>query len=246
MPRLLACLVLLLAGWTSCAAAQGCRQALALGLDVSLSVDRFEFTLQRSGLAAALTDPAVVAALLPSAGGHVELAVFEWTSRYSQALLADWTVIDGPATLAALADTLRTAPQASRTGRTAIGGAMLYGRDLLHRRRACGRLTLDLSGDGRNNTGIPPEDVRDRMAASGMTVNALVIDPSADPAGLLAGYFRNNVIVGATAFVETVADFDGYRDGITRKLLRELTPALSWSAPPPSARLARAGRLPAK
>ncbi|MCW1950803.1 MAG: DUF1194 domain-containing protein, partial [Octadecabacter sp.] len=45
-----------------------CRQALALGLDVSGSVDVQEYRLQLDGLALALGDPEVTAALLAHPG----------------------------------------------------------------------------------------------------------------------------------------------------------------------------------
>ncbi|WP_336247087.1 DUF1194 domain-containing protein [Octadecabacter dasysiphoniae] len=58
------------------ASAQNCRQALALGLDVSGSVDRREYRLQLDGLADALGHPDVVDALLsqmdaPVRSGHL-------------------------------------------------------------------------------------------------------------------------------------------------------------------------------
>ncbi|MEM9846126.1 MAG: DUF1194 domain-containing protein, partial [Pseudomonadota bacterium] len=46
------------------AAQAGCRQALALGLDVSGSVDTREYRLQTDGLAEALRDPEVQSAFL--------------------------------------------------------------------------------------------------------------------------------------------------------------------------------------
>ena len=48
--------------WASAGVAE-CRQALALGLDVSGSVDAREYRLQLDGVAGALDDPAVRAAV---------------------------------------------------------------------------------------------------------------------------------------------------------------------------------------
>ena len=56
-----------------------CRQALALGLDVSGSVDGGEYRLQLDGLAAALREPAVIAAMLSVPSAPVHLAIFEWS-----------------------------------------------------------------------------------------------------------------------------------------------------------------------
>ena len=54
-----------------------CRQALALGLDVSSSVDDTEYRLQLDGLAAALLKPEVRAAFLALPDAPVRLYVFE-------------------------------------------------------------------------------------------------------------------------------------------------------------------------
>lgn len=210
-------------------AAQGCRQALILGLDVSLSVDTDDFRLQREGLAAALTDEAVVQGMIAPGGGHVELAIFEWTSTFNQTLLVDWTVIDNTANLRAIANDLRRLPQGMRSGRTAIGAAMLYARDALASRTHCLNWTVDLSGDGPNNTGPFPQDVRAELLAAGITLNALVIEDDAFPG--LPEYFRVQVIAGPGAFVERVDSFANYERAMKRKLLREVTPSLSRRAP---------------
>ncbi|MFC6686684.1 DUF1194 domain-containing protein [Jhaorihella thermophila] len=60
-------------------AAAACRHALALGLDVSGSVDGREYRLQLDGLAAALRDPRVKQALLAMPAAPVRIAVFEWS-----------------------------------------------------------------------------------------------------------------------------------------------------------------------
>lgn len=211
------------------ATAQECRQALVLGLDASLSVNTIDFTLQRDGLAQALTDAAVVAAMVQPGAAHVELAVFEWSGQYDQTVLIDWTVIDGARTLDRIARTLTGTRQNERSGRTALGAAMLYARDMLATRGHCAVHTLDISGDGFNNNGILPETVRGVMAHAGIGVNGLVIEPDAPGASgqptALTQYFRDRVIVGTGAFVETIAGFQHYEEAIRRKLLRELTPA---------------------
>lgn len=231
MLRLLACVLVLLAAATA-GAAQSCRQALVLALDVSLSVNPHEFELQRRGLAAALLDTQVADALLVP-GPPVELAIFEWSGQYDQALLVDWTAIDSRAMLRAVADTLIGRPQTLRSGRTGLGAAMRYARDMLATRTHCPTHTLDISGDGPNNNGVRPSIVKPEMAAAGITVNALVIlndSPVASAVGGgLVGYFRDWVVTGPAGFLETVAGFNDYHEAIRRKLLRELTPTVSLS-----------------
>lgn len=210
--------------------ADACRQALVLGLDVSLSVNRFDFALQRQGLANALTDETVMQALLAGPEQPVELAVFEWSGQFNQTLLVEWTVIDSEALLQEIAQVLREAPQGMRSGRTGLGAAMLFARDLLKQRPNCAVWTVDISGDGPNNNGIAPARVQAQMQADGIGVNALVIDqPIVAPepgAPSLSAYFASDVIVGPQAFVEAIYDFESYGAAIRRKLLRELEPVV--------------------
>ena len=214
------------------AAAQTCRQALLLGLDVSLSVNPIDFALQREGLARALLDDEVVAALLGSGNDQLELAVFEWSGQFDQTLLVDWTVVDSRQNLRRIATTLRESRQGMRSGRTGLGAAMLYARDILLSRGHCINLTLDISGDGANNNGILPELVRNQLDEAGIVVNALVIGTDKPNVafgeihvGQLARYFQERVIVGPASFVETIIGFEGYAEAMKRKLLRELMPS---------------------
>ena len=61
-------------------------------MDVSSSVDAAEDRLQRGGIVAALTAPEVQEAFF--AGDlPVALAVYEWSGRYNQEIILDWTMI---------------------------------------------------------------------------------------------------------------------------------------------------------
>ena len=66
-----------------------CRQALALGLDVSGSVDAREYRLQLDGLAAAFGSAEVRAALLVLPSRPVEVLIFEWSGPTDQALVLE-------------------------------------------------------------------------------------------------------------------------------------------------------------
>jgi len=237
----------LLAGLLAAApAGAACRLALALGLDVSNSVSPREFDLQREGVAAALTDPAVAALILEAPGGQVALAVYEWSGRGEQSVLADWRLIGTRADLAALARRMRGAGQSKFTGRTGVGEALLFGAALIARAPDCARRTLDISGDGENNSGLSPRAAHAGGRLAGILVNGLVIGPdlapnhknSADTIGRLQGYYRARVIAGPGAFVETALDHADLARAMRRKLLRELAPALLGDA----GALAPAGR----
>ncbi|SMY09462.1 DUF1194 domain-containing protein [Flavimaricola marinus] len=216
-----------------------CRQALALGLDVSGSVDAREYALQINGLAGALLDPEVRAVLLDQPEAPISLAVYEWSGPENQALLVPWTSITDEAALFGAVARLQSAQRQNGALTTAIGSALRTGFDLLDQRSDCLTLTLDISGDGPSNTGPRPQDV----AHSGprpITVNGLVIGTS-DTNGdarlaeikELSSYYTAYVIRGFGAFVETALGFEDYETAMRRKLLRELTSLAIGAGPEP-------------
>ncbi len=207
-----------------------CRQALALGLDVSGSVDQQEYRLQLDGLAGALQNENVRTALFSLPNAPVTLAVYEWSGPTDQHLIAGWTTITDQAVLnqftARLFSTSRTAADPS----TAIGSSMVFGAALLAKQPDCWTRTLDLSGDGPSNTGPRPRDIIDFAQLGPVTVNALVIgDNTAQSSNRqstqiddLVDYFESEVIHGPAAFVEQATGFDQFQTAMVRKLLREL------------------------
>lgn len=215
-------LVLAAATWAGLSGAglADCRQALALGLDVSGSVDAREYRLQMDGLAGALEDPEVMAALLAMPDAPVRLAVFEWSGERSQRLVAPWREIAGPADVADLAALLRGTGRVEMGQSTAIGAAKAFGATLLSGQFGCWRRVLDVSGDGKSNTGPRPQQVR----PAGITINGLVIGAAgnADGIGALSSYYRAYVIEGADSFVETALGFEAFEAAMVRKLKREL------------------------
>ena len=114
-----------------------CRQALALGLDVSGSVDAREYRLQMGGVAQALDDPAVRDKLLLQPDAPVSLLIFEWSGPQDQAVVVPWTAIDGPAALDGVIATLRATGRRDATPGTALGTAMQFGADRLAQRPEC-------------------------------------------------------------------------------------------------------------
>lgn len=207
-----------------------CRQALALGLDVSGSVDAREYRLQLGGLASALEADAVRDKLLSMPEAPVRIMVYEWSGPSDQAIVVPWTEVDSAATLSIVVATLRQTLRRDATPGTALGVAMREGARHLATQRDCWQRTLDISGDGKSNLGPRPRDVKRHMEAEGITINALVIGVD-DPAigdvrqaqiGELTSYFRAEVIVGPDAFVQTSLGFADYARAMEAKLIREL------------------------
>ena len=224
------------------AQAAACRQALALGLDVSGSVDADEYRLQLDGLAAALTSPEVVSALIADAASPVRITVYEWSGPDHQMPILAWTTLETEADILFAAALLRAHQRPSNMPvTTALGEAVRHGLRLLSTQDECWRKVLDISGDGASNTGPRPQDLLISNLDSDVTVNALVIgaDQRAEANGPMAktvddlhGYFRSYVIRGPGAFVETAQGFHDYEAAMRRKLLRELQSlAIGWAAP---------------
>lgn len=217
-----------------------CRQALALGLDVSGSVDAREYRLQMDGLAAALDSAKVRQALMIMPDTPVYLLVYEWSGPEDPTVVLPWTAVTGPQVLNGIIGQLRSLERRNSTPGTALGLAMREGVSHLNERKECWKLTLDLSGDGKSNLGPRPVDVKREIEPTGITVNALVIGADAPSLGDirqaeisgLSAYFHNEVIVGSDSFVETALGFEDYAAAMARKLERELETLILGAAPP--------------
>jgi len=206
-----------------------CRLALALGLDVSDSVDATEYRLQLDGLAAALTQPDVITAFMAIPQAPVRLFVFEWAGQSSQRRIIEWRVVESPADLESIAQTLRERPRFDLSPSTGLGAAMLYGGDALVTQSECQRHVLDISGDGKSNTGVMPRDLGP-TALPGITVNGLVVGTKGERSGEhwwteiveLHAFYVNDVIRGPGAFAMIASSFQNFEEAMARKLLREL------------------------
>lgn len=211
-----------------------CRQALAIGLDISGSVDDVEYRLQLDGLASALLNKDVSQAMLALPDAPVQLFIYEWAGSATQRPLIPWTVVRDTRKLQDIATKLRSTARQADQPATALGQSMIYGVQKLLTRSECWRLTLDLSGDGQSNVGPRPRDV---MVPVGrpffITVNAIVIGTDPISIGekpeaidsdltLLTAYFIAEVIRGPDAFVETAIGFKDFERAMARKLLKEL------------------------
>ena len=209
-----------------CAAspASACRLALLLALDVSSSVDADEDRLQRGGLVSALTSPQVRAAFF-AVDAPVALAVYEWSGRYNQEVVLDWTMIDSPAALLLAAETVAASQRSHNEFPTAMGYALGYGAEMLRRAPNCLYQTIDMAGDGQNNEGFGPRLAYKEFAFDDVTVNGLVVNAAEFTSETqLIDFYRNEVLWGPGAFMEVAQGFEDYERAMRRKLERELTP----------------------
>lgn len=201
------------------AAAAPCRLALALALDISSSVDGSEYDLQTKGLADALTAPEVRRAFFSAPGHPVALSIYEWSGRHQQAVRQDWVLVAEPADLDTVARGLRDMPRSHAHLPTAIGAAMAFGGRLLAEAPDCHERKLDVSGDGTNNDGPWPGDVRALPLMADIGVNGLVIGANR---AVLRQYYEQFVIQGPGAFVEMARDHRDFERAMRRKLVREV------------------------
>lgn len=203
------------------AAALECRLALSLAVDVSASVDGKEHLLQREGIARALEHPDIAAAVFATPGTTIALHIFEWSGRWNQAVLLDWTLIESPAHLRSLAMPLREKRRSASEFPTSLGSAMLFAHTQMRRAPPCDAQTVDVSGDGRNNDGFGPDSAYKAADYSRITVNGLAIDGEDIS---LTDYFAREVIRGPGAFVMSTQDYSGFEEAIRRKMEREIRP----------------------
>ncbi len=200
--------------------AVACRLALLLALDVSSSVDDREYALQRSGLAAALVAPGVVAAFLETPN-PVAIAAFEWSGRFNQQIILPWSLVHSEADLLAAAGVVARTERNSKGFQTALGHALGYASQYFGEAPECARRTIDVSGDGESNHGFRPADAYRSFPLGDVTVNALAIGQSVGLDNLIV-YYRGEVIRGPGAFVEEAHNYMDFEHAMRRKLEREV------------------------
>jgi hypothetical protein len=204
---------------------------LVLASDVSRSVDQAKFQLQREGYAAAISDKRVLEAVTAGRHRRIAVAFVEWSGVSSQRVVIDWSVIDGPDAARKFGDQLIELPR-SFAERTSISGGIDFSMALLERAPfEAPRKTIDVSGDGTNNSGRDVTLARDAAVAKGVTINGLVIlsdrpmvwNPEhTNPPGGLANYYQTNVVGGPGAFVIVAEDHNSFGQAIVKKLIAEI------------------------
>ncbi|MGZ8371712.1 MAG: DUF1194 domain-containing protein [Rhodoplanes sp.] len=207
---------------------------LALAADVSRSVDAQKFQLQREGYAAALTNPRVLEAIGAGRFGRVAICYIEWSGAGNQKVVVDWTVIRDTESANQFASQLAESPRAF-ADRTSISGGIDFAMAQIERAPfEAHRRTIDVSGDGTNNSGRDAAVARDEAVGKGVTINGLVIlteqplswnAEHTNPAGGLENYFRANVVGGPGAFVAVAEDFASFGQAILNKLVAEIADA---------------------
>jgi hypothetical protein len=194
--------------------------ALVLAVDASGSVSNGRFELQKQGYAAAFRNRQVLNAIRSLATQSIAVTMMQWTGPRLHVQVVDWTLVKDEATIEALAAAIEAAPRQLFGGGTSISGAIDYSRLLLAQSPFHGaKRTIDISGDGSNNTGRSVREACDEAVRDGIGINGLPIltlEPNLDR------YYYDNVIGGPGAFMIPAENYDTFAAAILKKLISEM------------------------
>jgi hypothetical protein len=194
--------------------------ALILAIDCSFSVDSREFALQMEGIGSAFMRDDVKKAIAQGARQRIAVSVVQWSDERNQIVSLPWTVVASAADADELGRLLSSMPRQLTEGGTSISAALAFSAPLFEAAPSAERQVIDVSTDGRNNSGPPVSPLRDRLVAQGITINGLTI---LNEWPTLDTYFENNVAGGVGYFVIPANDYEDYGEAMFRKLLREIT-----------------------
>ena len=219
---------------------------LVIAVDTSMSVDGFEYGLLMKGIANAFRTPEIVNLIGQQNG--VAVSLFQWSSEVNQQYMIPWHLLKDPASVSAFAAKVEMVERDPKRVFTGIGGAIDFGvRSIAENEFEGRRLKIDVSGDGRNNIGVPPSIPRQEANALGIVINGLpILTHIVAYSGRvlthtnvdfydLETYYREKIIHGPGAFVEIADDYDDFARAFLRKLRRELTPLVSQENAAPQA-----------
>jgi len=197
---------------------------LVVTVDVSRPMDRDEAVVARNGYVEAFRSPEFIQAIQQGSLGRIAVTFVEWSDPDVQIVVVPWTIINDSASANNFADRLNRAPFQWLHG-TSISGALLFSAGLIEKSEfKARRWTIDVSGNGPNNVGLPVVSARDAVVARGITINGLPIDLGPREAVIenLAEYYNACVIGGPGSFVTSVTEIDQLPVAIRRKLVQEI------------------------
>ena len=201
---------------------------LVLAVDVSGSVDEEEGRLQRMGYVNAFRSPAVLRAIQSGRRKSIAVTYMEWAGFDFQRVVVGWKRIHDGASAEKFAFLLSQAPIGVGPY-TSISGAIEFALPLFEKNGYTSeRRTIDVSGDGPNNSGDYVTNARDRAIRAGVTINGLpIVNNRPSPWGRMPMpnldlYYRKCVIGGRRSFLVVANDFKSFGRAIRRKLILEI------------------------
>lgn len=196
--------------------------AVVFVVDTSTSLTTPELQVVRGGHAIAIASREVVSAILQGPRRQSAFAYVEFAD--TAVTVVGWTLIDSQQAADDFAARIvqeknRPKPAGSNTG---IGAGLAVAYDLLQQLPfKADERTVDVAGDGRNNTGVNVETPRALILATGATINGIPVTLAPDSTDIV-DYYRENIIGGARAFIVEVRAIADMPLAIRRKILLEL------------------------
>ena len=198
---------------------------LVFAVDASSSIDIAEYALQLRGIAAAVTHEDVLTAIARGANGRIAINLIVWAQPGYRPLDVGWHEIANAEDAEAFATRIAALPRRNFGG-TGIGeGIAAAIQSLRHNAHTAPRMTIDVSGDGRETLSegaVLLSEARAMARAQGITVNGLAVldeDPT------LFDYYLSNVRTGSQSFVLSADNYRDFADAMKLKLLREISSA---------------------
>jgi len=196
---------------------------LALLVDVSGSVNSTEYALQKTGYVDAFNNASIQTAIASLTGG-IAVTYIEWSGSSQQVQKVGWTHLTDAASASAFASSINSV---SRTfsGATAPGSAIAFTTPKFSNNGFEGnRWVIDVSGDGRQNSGVNTAGARDDFlntssGTEGLTkaVNGLAIGGSS-----ITNWYNSNIKGGTNAFVTQAANFADFGQAVQTKIGKEV------------------------
>ncbi|HYM17995.1 MAG TPA: DUF1194 domain-containing protein [Micropepsaceae bacterium] len=195
--------------------------SLVLAVDASGSVDDSRFELQKQGYAKAFLNPRVLQAIRNGNEQAIAVSMVQWTGPTLHVIAVPWTVVKDQRSAELFAAAIERAPRQIFGGGTSLSGAIDFSVLMLKAAPYMPtRQVIDISGDGSNNIGRPPQQARDEAVKLGIRINGLpilTVEPDLDL------YYKQNVIGGPGAFVIAAKSYDEFAAAILRKLVAEIS-----------------------
>jgi hypothetical protein len=196
---------------------------LVIAVDVSASMERDEYLLQRNGYVAAISHDDFIRAVLSGDNRRIALTYVEWADTNRQKAVVPWRLIDSAASARAFAAELDAEPFVEERG-TSISAALTFSAGLFADSGFTGpRRVIDISGDGPNNYGPPVTEARDRVVSQGIVINGLPILISPSPTfPAMDRYYADCVIGGPGSFMLPIRAASEFALAIRLKLIQEI------------------------
>lgn len=192
--------------------------AIIFATDVSGSINEDRFKLQVEGLAQAIEDPDIIAAMTRGYNKQVALAYVQWSDLLEQKTTG-WFIIRSAEDAKKFANMIRSEPRAF-SGGTNIEGAMRFSEYMFSIAQfEPERKVIDISGDGKGGNVENMLLIRERLRRQGFQINGLAI--LNDEPDILEWY-NNHVRTGPGSFTILARDFGDFAPAIRRKIITEL------------------------